>query len=185
MANEYSIVYLKNNSWQDELEIEQFNLDLKRKIYEVTEDDSRLKFESRRMHQSAHVGEHYGIFIDFVVTGIPLIHTYYEIWKSISEHLRECREKGRVVRVNNLQTLENLCKFDLVVNKNITDATITSSSVLYDKYDTDLHDKYRFYYEGPVKDDVAAQIIFENDKFKFHYTVMTNGDIGSYKREEK
>lgn len=185
MANEYSIVYFKNNSFQDELEIEQFNLNLKMKIYEVTEDDTRLRFESRRMHQSAHAGEYYGIFIDFVVTGIPLVYTYYEIWKLISDHLKESREKGRVVRVNNLQTLENLCKFDLVVNKNITDASITSSSVLYEKYDTDFYDKYRFYYEGPIKDEIAAQIIFENDKFKFHYTVMTNGDIVSYKIEEK
>ncbi len=185
MIQDYSIVYLKNITIQDEIEAENFCLDLKKRIYESTEDVTLIKTESRRMFQSAHVGQYAGVFIDFMVTGIPLVYTYYEIWKTIFEHLKSSKEKGKIIRVNNLTTLENLCKYDLVVNKGVIDAEIVSSTVLYDKYDMTDDGKHKFYYEGPIQDEIAARIVFENDDKRFIYSILTDGNISSYDRQNK
>lgn len=51
--NDLSIVYFKNDSVKDEIKIDNFWLDLKKEIYEAEEDNSIVRVNTRRMHQSA------------------------------------------------------------------------------------------------------------------------------------
>lgn len=180
-----SVTYYKNQSVEEEMETEVFWLDLKKRIYELTADITLISIKQERRHQSAVVGEHAGIIMSFLVEGIPVIYTYYEIWKAFAEHLTKKKEEGKVARIRNLGTLENLCHFDLIINKGVEGASIISSKLIYDKHKpTDGRD-HKLYYDGPVYDEEAAAIVFETKKKQYLYTIMTSGAISSYEVRKK
>lgn len=180
-----SISYFKNLSVNEELEKEKFWLDLKRKIYKASEDHTLVSVNTNRRHQSATAGEHAGILFTIFAEGIPVVYTYYEIWKEITKHLSKSRKKKQVLRINNLETLVNLCRFDLEVKKEISGAQLVQSKVLYDKYEPSPNEFREFFYEGLVKVEIAAEIIFEKKKFQHIYFIRTDGTIESYQRKKR
>lgn len=184
MSENLSIIYYKNKSIEDELEIEEFWLDIKRSVYAITEDVSLISFTETRRHQPAVIGAYAGILIDIILKGIPVVYTYYEIWKTITDHLSKKRMEGKVIRIKSLGTLENICRYDLTVNKEVEGADLTFSRILYEKYKKSFDD-HEFWFEGPVQTELAAEIVFEKKKYKFVYLIRTDGEIESYEKRKK
>jgi hypothetical protein len=183
--NDLSIVYFKNDSVKDEIKIDNFWLELKKEIYEAEEDNSVVRVNTRRMHQSAFAGDYAGIFIEIAIAGIPLIDATLNIWEKIVNHLNDERNKNKVVRVNNLTTLENLCKVDLIIQKNIKNATIFNSKIITENYEIEEGLDNEFIYEGKVNTEVAAEISFENKKNIFIYKIQTDGNIVEFQKISK
>ena len=183
--NDISIVYFRNGSVKEELEIEKFWLGIKEEFYLAEEDNSNIRIETRRMHQSAVVGEYAGIFIEIIIAGIPLIDATLSIWEKISNHIKSKRSEGKTIRINNLSSLENICKVDLITQKNIKNAEIFNSKILTSNYEEDNLNEREFIYEGSVKVENAAQIIYENKKEKFIYIIQTDGNIVEFQRTNK
>lgn len=180
-----NIEYLKANSIDEEFEIEQFWIDIRRELYNIEEDHSLIYYNVRRGHASAYIGEYAGIFFQILITVLPLTDASISIWEKIYNHIKSKREKGKVVRVLNLTLLENLCKYDLVNFKNVKNAEITKCEKLVDKniegYDSDLD----FPYEDTLDKVDCAKIKFENKKYIFEYVIASNGEISKYERIEK
>ena len=180
--NDISIVYFKCDSVKEEIKIDNFWLELKKEIYEVEEDNSAVSVNTRRMHQSAFAGEYAGIFIQIAFNGIPLIDSTLNIWEKVVNHLKEKRNKNKVVRVNNLSTLENLCKVDLIIQKNVKDATIFYSKILTKNHEKTENSDNEFIYEGKVNIEDAAEIGFENKKHIYIYKIQTDGNIIEFQK---
>lgn len=159
-----SIVYFRNQSVTEEIELEKFWLEIKEAFYLAEEDNSNIRIETRRMHQSAYVGEYAGVFIEIVIAGIPLTDATLNVWEKIVNHINSKRLEGKTIRINNLSSLENICKIDLITQKNIKNAEIYKSKILTNSYKENPVDGHEFIYEGPVNVENAAQIIFENKK---------------------
>lgn len=180
-----SIVYFRNESTSDEIELEKFWLEIKEDFYKAEDDNSNIRIESRRMHQSAFAGEYAGIFIEIVINGIPLIDATLNIWEKIVKHLDTKRLQGKTIRINNLTSLENICKVDLISQKNVKNAEIFDSKILTPNYVEDQQKEREFIYEGSVKIENAARITFENKKEKFTYIIQTDGNIVDFQRRKK
>lgn len=180
-----NIEYLKTNLIEDEFEIEQFWIDIRKEIYKIEEDHSLVYFNIRRGHASAYIGEYAGVFFQILITVLPLSDATLSIWEKIYNHIKLKREKGKVLRVLNLTLLENICKFDLIINKGVKNAYITKSEKLVDKeiegYDSDLD----FPYEETLDKVNCALIVFENKKYLYEYTIASDGEITSFNRKEK
>ncbi|MDM1467814.1 hypothetical protein HX030_12325 [Myroides odoratimimus] len=180
-----NIEYLKANSIEEEFEIEQFWLDIRKDIYKHEEDNSLVYYQIRRGHASAYIGEYAGIFFQLLITILPLTDATLSIWEKINNHLKSKREKGKIVRVLNLSLIENICRFDLITTKSVKDAEIVKSEKLIDKeiegYDSDLD----FPYEETLDKVDCAKITFENKKYQYVYIVASDGDITKFERTEK
>ena len=180
-----NIEYLKADSIEEEFEIEQFWLDIRKEIYKLEKVNSLVYFNIRRGHASAYIGEYAGIFFQFLITILPLTDATLSIWEKINNHLESKREKGKIIRVLNLSLIENLCRFDLVTNKNVKNAEIVKSEKLIDKeiegYDQDLD----FPYEYSLDKVDCGKITFENTKYQYVYIVASDGDITKFERIEK
>jgi len=180
-----NIEYLKANTIEEELEIEQFWLDIRKQIYKLEEDHSLVYYNIRRGHASAYIGEYAGIFFQLLITILPLTDATLSIWEKISNHLKSKRQNGKIIRVLNLSLIENLCKYDLITNKNVKNAEIVKSEKLIDKeiegYDPDLD----FPYEDTLDKVDCAKITFENKKYLYVYIVASDGDITKFERIEK
>lgn len=181
--NDLSIVYFRNSSINEEIEIDEFWIKIKKELYNSEPDDSLIRISSRRMHQSAVAGEYAGIFIEIIIAGIPLIESTLSIWEKISDHLENKRKRNKAIRICNLTTLENLCKVDLISNKGIIDAEIFQSKILTNNYDQANDLEHEFIYEGNIDIENAAEIIFKNSNEQFIYTIQTDGNIIEYKRK--
>lgn len=180
-----NIEYLKADSIEEEFEIEQFWLNIRKEIYKLEEDNTLVYFNIRRGHASAYIGEYAGIFFQLLITILPLTDATLSIWEKISNHLKSKREKGKIIRVLNLSLIENLCRYDLVTNKHVKNAENIKSEKLIDKeiegYDPDLD----FPYEETLDKVDCAKITFENRKYQYIYIVASDGDITKFQRIEK
>jgi len=180
-----NVEYLKNETIEDELEIEQFWIEIRKELYKIEKDNSLIYYNVRRGHASAYIGDYAGIFIQIIITILPLTDATLSIWEKIYNHIKSKREKGKVIRVLNLTLLENLCRYDLINHKAVKNAEITKSEKLIDKdikgYDPDLD----FPYEESLDKVDCAKITFENKKYRFEYIISSDGDITSYERIEK
>ena len=63
-----NIEYLKTDSIEDELEIEQFWIDIRKELYKIEEDHSLVYYNVRRGHASAYIGDYAGIFFQILIT---------------------------------------------------------------------------------------------------------------------
>ena len=183
--NDISIVYFRNESIKEEIELEKFWIEIKEAFYLAEVDNSNIRIESRRMHQSAYIGEYAGIFIEVVIAGVPLIDATLNIWEKIVNHIKTKRLEGKTIRINNLSSLENICKVDLITQKNIKNAEIYKSKILTNNYEEDLINGREFIYEGSINVENAAQIIFENKREKFIYIIQTDGNVIEFQRIDK
>lgn len=180
-----NIEYLKTDNIKEEFEIEEFWLNIRKEIYKMEEDNSLIYFNIRRGHASAYIGDYAGVFFQILLTIIPFTEASISIWEKIHNHIKSKREIGKVVRVLNLSLLENLCKYDLVINKNMKNAELISAKKLVDLDSKGYDEDIDFPYEESLDKVNCAKIVFENKKYKFEYIIASDGDITSFKRVEK
>ncbi|CDN74511.1 hypothetical protein [Elizabethkingia anophelis] len=178
-----NIEYLKTDLVEEEFEIEQFWLDIRKEIYNIEEDNTLVYYSIRRGHASAYIGEYAGIFFHLVITILPLADATLSIWEKIYNHIKSKREKGKIVRVLNLTLLENLCKCDLIIHKNIKDAELVKSEKLIDKNFKNDDPDIDFPYEDTLNKIDCAKITFKNKKYKYIYIIASDGDITSFERK--
>ncbi len=179
------IEYLKADTIEEEFEIEQFWIDIRKDIYKIETDHSLVYYNVRRGHASAYIGEYAGIFFQILLTMVPFTEAALSIWEKIYKHIKLKREKGKIVRILNLTLLENLCQYDLIVSKNVKNAEIVKSEKLVDLeakgYGTDID----FPYEETLDKVECAKITFENNKHKYIYIIASDGDITSFERLDR
>lgn len=179
------IEYLKADTFEEEFEIEQFWIDIRKDIYKIEPDHSLVYFNIRRGHASAYIGEYAGIFFQILLTIVPFIDATLSIWEKIYNHIKSKRENGKIVRVLNLTFLENLCQYDLIVSKNEKNAKMVKSEKLVDieveGFGTDID----FPYEETLDKVECAKITFENKKYKYIYIIASDGDITAFERIDK
>ncbi|TDB69085.1 hypothetical protein [Arundinibacter roseus] len=178
------IEYLKTDSIEEEFEIENFWINIRKEIYSIHEDDSLVYFNIRRGHASAYLGEYAGIFFQVLITILPLLEPTLFLWKKINDHIKIKREEGKIIRVLNLSLLENLCKYDLIINKKVKNAELIKSEKLIDKNiigdDLDID----FPYEETLNKVNCAKIEFENKKYQFLYIISSDGEISNFERKK-
>jgi hypothetical protein len=180
-----NIEYLKTNTVEEEHEIEQFWIDIRKEIYKLEEDHSLVYYNIRRGHASAYIGEYAGVFFQLLITILPLTDATISIWEKIYNHIKTKREKGKIVRILNLTLLENLCRYDLINQKKVKNAELVKSMKLIDLningYDSDID----FPYEDTLDKVECAKIVFKNKKYKYEYIIASDGDITSFERKNK
>jgi hypothetical protein len=179
------IEYLKADTIEEEFEIEQFWIDIRKYIYEIEPDHSLVYFNVRRGHASAYIGEYAGVFFQILLTIVPFVEASISIWEKVYNHIKSKRENGKIVRILNLTLLENLCKYDLIVNKNVKNAEIVKSEKLVD-IDVDSYgEDIDFPYEETLDKVECAKITFDSKKHKFIYTIASDGDIISFEKIDR
>ncbi|GMQ35744.1 hypothetical protein [Algoriphagus taiwanensis] len=179
-----NIEYLKTDSIEDEFEIEQFWIDIRKELYRIEEDNTLFYFNVRRGHASAYIGEYAGIFFQVLIDIIPLADATLSIWEKISNHIKSKRDKGKIVRILNLTLLENLCRYDLINHKGVKNAEITKSEKLVDKGIDKYNSDIDFPYEETLDKVNCAKITFESKKYRYVYIIASDGDITNYERIE-
>ncbi len=186
MENTY-IEYLRNVDGNDEFLIEEFWLEIRKDMYNLEPDITLFNYNLRRGFASAVIGEYAGIFIQVLITTIPVIESSIIIWEKISNHLAEKRKQKKVVRILNLNAMINLCKYDMMVNQNCDKFTIKLVEKLVDK---EIENDYNnpdldFPYDETLDKVESAKIIFENKKFTFKYIIASDGEITKFKKKKK
>lgn len=178
-----NIEYLKISTTEEEFEIEQFWIDIRKELYKIEFDHSQTSYSIRRESNPAYFGEFAGILCN-VLLNMPqfTLATLY-IWERISNHFKSKRENSKIVRMLNLTSLEILCKYDLISHKNIRNAEIIKSEVLVAKNTED--DNSDFLYEEILEKVDCAKITFENKKYQFEYTIASDGEITRYEKNNR
>ena len=176
-----NLEYLKADSFADELEIETFWIEIRKEILLTENDPTLLHYELKRGFAPAVIGEFAGIYMDIILI-VPVIDSALSIWEKINNHFFEQRQKGKIIRILNLVTLENLCKYDLITSKNVKNALLVKSKKLVDNK-IKLDGDYDFTYEESLKKIDCAKIIFKDNLYKYIYVISSDGEITSFKRK--
>jgi hypothetical protein len=178
--------YLKSNDIKEELEIEEFWLNIRKEIFAFEEDHSLVYYNLRRGHASAYIGEYAGTFIQILLTVVPFIDATLSIWEKIDNHIKSKRGEGKIIRILNLTTLINLCKVNLYLNQSIKNVELKKAEKLVDidiqNYNNPDLD---FPYEDTLNKVNAAKITFEDKNHKYIYIIDSDGEITSFVIKKK
>lgn len=168
------IEYIKCEDY--ETEIEKFWYDIKFEILNSLDDITLFDFKLKRQFVGAVSGEFAGILIEVVLSLPECTLATYEIWKKITNHFKDNRDKNRLPRLLNMKILENLCRFELMQNGIKKFELVKSKKLIQSK---EL--KENFSYEDDAWKCPVAKFIFKTKKHRFTFFIDNDGEITKYK----
>jgi hypothetical protein len=170
-----NIEYIKCQDY--EIEIEKFWIEIKFEVLSTLKDITLLDFNLKRQFVGAVSGEFAGILIEVILSLPECTLATFEIWKKISKHFKENREKDRLPRLLNMKILENLCRFELMQN-GIKSFELVKSKKLIQRNELDED----FSYIDDAWKCAVAKFVFKTKKHKFTFFIDNDGEITKYKK---